>query len=234
MRSVATPPDDDRTAKARIRDAAIDCFAASGVAGTTVRAIAAEAEVSPGLVIHHFESMEGLRAACDEHVAAIIREGKRNAMAQGAGMDPLAALRAHGDRYPALMQYLARTLAEGNSPRVAALVDELVAAAVDYMRDGVETGALRPTAYPYGRAAVLTAWSLGALVLHKHVERLLGADLTGDPSEAGGYLRPATEVLSDGVVTEAVARRLQEALADGDTATEQPSRSEETAPWQTS
>ena len=88
------PPVDDRTAKARIRDAAIVSFAEHGIAATTVRKVAAEAGVSAGLVMHHFGSMEGLRAACDQHVTAMIRELKGGAMAAGSGFDPLAAFRS--------------------------------------------------------------------------------------------------------------------------------------------
>ena len=48
----------------------------------------------PDLVIHHFGSKEELRAACDKHVAGMIRDLKSEAMAAGAGFDPLAALRS--------------------------------------------------------------------------------------------------------------------------------------------
>ena len=87
MRSV-----DDRTTAARIRDAAIAQFAANGVAATSVRSIAATAGVSAGSVIHHFGSKENLRNACDEHVAAMIRDLKGGAMAAGGGFDIAAAL----------------------------------------------------------------------------------------------------------------------------------------------
>ncbi|HJE59178.1 MAG TPA: TetR/AcrR family transcriptional regulator, partial [Nocardiopsis listeri] len=51
---------DDLTARARIRDAALTRFGQEGF-GVSVRAIAEEAGVSPGLVIHHFGSKEKLR-----------------------------------------------------------------------------------------------------------------------------------------------------------------------------
>ncbi|MFA9432376.1 TetR/AcrR family transcriptional regulator [Egicoccus sp. AB-alg2] len=198
----------DLTARARIRDAAITCFAEHGVAKTSVRAIAKAAGVSPALVIHHFGSKDALRVACDRHVQALVREQKSAAMAQGPGMDPLAALRAYDDG-PPLLSYLAKTLIDG-SPHVAELVDEMVADAVGYMQQGVETGMLRPTDDPYGRAAVLTLWSLGALVLHEHVQRLLGADLLGDPSQSLPYFRSGLEILGTGLLDEQVHRRLQE------------------------
>jgi AcrR family transcriptional regulator len=212
--SSATPlPADDRTTAARIRDAAIGCFADAGVAGTSVRAIAAAADVSPALVIHHFGSKDGLRVACDEHVAAAIREGKTAAMAQGLGLDPMAAMREQAFG-PSYVRYLARTLVDG-SPHVAELVDELVADAVGYMETGVEQGILRPSDDPHGRAAVLVLWSLGALVLHEHVLRVTGADLaSSDPPDQLGYLRPAMELLSTGIITEAMATQLRASLAE--------------------
>lgn len=221
--SASAPPAgagaDDRTARARIRDAAIARFSADGVARTSVRAVAADAGVSAALVIHHYGSKEALREACDEHVAATIRERKHAAMAAGPAMDPVAALRDM-EGGPPLMAYLARTLVDG-SPQVADLVDEMVADAVGYMAEGVETGVLRPSAYPYERAAVLTMWVLGALVLHDHVRRLLGVDLTGRTAElaqAAAYFGPALEILGEGVLTEEAAAHMRQAFADGSTA----------------
>lgn len=209
----ADTPDPDRTARSRIRDAAIARFAADGVAGTSVRAIAGDAGVSAPLVIHHFGSKDALRVACDQHVAALVRERKTRAMGEGTGLDPIAALREQGDG-PPVMLYLARTLADG-SPQVAELVEEMVADARGYMEAGVEAGVLIPTADPYGRAAVLTIWSLGALVLHDHVRRLLGADLAGgDPEQLLPYLAPGLELLGKGVLTDEMYARMRESFAN--------------------
>lgn len=223
MRSVTGMPVDDRTARARIRDAAITRFAADGVAATSIRAIAAEAGVSPALVIHHFGSKDELRHACDVHVAGIIRAGKREAMGAGPGFDPLAAMRSARQDVP-LTKYLARTVIDG-TPHVAALIDEIVSDAVTYMADGVTAGTLRSTAYPYERTAILTIWSLGALVLHEHLHRLLGVDLTRDPAEIAdtaegvAYIGAVLEMFSDGLMSEEVAARLRAGFVDGDTPT---------------
>lgn len=126
-------------------------------------------------------------------------------MAGGAGLDPLAALRAYQDG-PPLLRYLARTLIDG-SPHVADLLDEMVADAVGYMAEGEAAGTLTPTDDPHGRAAVLTLWSLGAVVLHEHASRLLGVDLTGDLAHALPYFVPALEIMGQGIITpEAYAR----------------------------
>ena len=81
-RSVA---DADKTARARIRDAAIRRFARDGVAATSLKAIAADAGVSPPLVVHHFGSKAGLREAVAERMAT--RYGYRVQPEQVVGID---------------------------------------------------------------------------------------------------------------------------------------------------
>ena len=199
--------DPDRTTRARIRDAALRCFADAGVSDTSVRTIAAAADVSPGLVIHHFGSKDALRVACDEYAAALVRSRKQEAVRQGPGLDPVAALRAQSDG-PPVLAYLAATLRDG-SPEVAELVDEMVADAVSYMAEGEANGLLKPSDDAYGRAAVLTVWSLGALVLKDHVARLLDVDLLDDPEQASAYFLPAMELLGRGVFAEGVYDQLR-------------------------
>ncbi len=215
MRSAAGQhSEDDRTTKARIRDAAISCIAENGVADTTARKVAASAGVSPGLVIHHFGSMDGLRSACDQHLAAVIRHEKEKALTSGVGFDVAAALRE--TQTGPLAGYLAEVLVEG-SAIVDDLVDELVADAERYLAQGVESGMLKSAADQRGRAAVLTVWSLGALVLHRHVKRILGADLTHpyfptDPASLP-LLAATVEILSDGVYTEALAAQMRSVIS---------------------
>ncbi len=202
-------PADDRSTSARIRDAALVTFAEAGFRAATVRAIAERAGVSPALVIHHFGSKERLRGACDAFVAGFVRERKVAAMQAGPGLDPLASLRDEDDRLP-LLAYLARALLDGSSP-VAALVDEMVADAEAVLAAGVASGTVRPLDHPRGVAAVLTLWSLGALVLHEHVRRILGTDLTGPMSTAAlsaGYAVPAMEVLTHGLIAPGMYERL--------------------------
>ncbi len=210
MRSVS----DDRNTKARIRDAAIECFAADGVAGTSIRTIAERAAVSPGLVMHHFGSKDELQSACDRFVASVVREMKSQAMSAGAALDPVAALRSSAEG-PPLLRYLARTLVDG-SDHVDELVDELVNDAVGYIEAGVEAGLIRPGQHPRERAIVLALWSLGAVVLHSHVERLLGVDITtdlsDDPERAMPYVLGAYDLLG-GFVTETAKEIMTGAFA---------------------
>ena len=206
---------DDRNTAARIRDAAIECFAEAGVSATSIRTIAARADVSPALVIHHYGSKEDLRVACDEHVAEIIRKLKSRAMAEGAGFNPLAAMARQSEGPPA-NKYLARTLVDG-SDHVAELVDELVEDALTYTELGVKTGMMTPTEYPRERAAILTIWALGGLVLHEHLARLVGVDITqdfsDDPRAASRYLAPALEI-AGGYITETTKEMMAAAFIE--------------------
>jgi AcrR family transcriptional regulator len=59
---------EDLTAKARIRNAALDLYAQYGEDGVSLRAIAAAAGVTLGVVQHHFKSKAGLRDAVDRLV----------------------------------------------------------------------------------------------------------------------------------------------------------------------
>lgn len=212
--------DPDRTARARIRDAAIARFAADGVAATSLKRIAADAGVSPPLVIHHFGSKEGLRVACDEHVAAQIRARKHAAMSAGANLDPFAAVRDAYGGIP-LLGYLARTVMD-DSPHVNRFIDEMVDDAVDYMQVGIRNGVLKPTDRIRDTAVVLTLWQLGALVLHEHARRLLGIDLS-DPEGAIAWALASSDILSKGVLVEDVVEKWRDAGP-------QPTKSDEGQP----
>src|SRR3954454_6560474 len=101
----------DLTGRARIRDAAIRRFGVDGF-GASVRAIAADAGVSPALVIHHFGSKEALRAACDEHVLRMIREAETEAFTTSTSIDLLGQL-AQLDEFAPLVGYLVQALLAG-------------------------------------------------------------------------------------------------------------------------
>lgn len=208
MRSVN---DDDRTTTARIRDAAITCFADTGVAGTSIRTIAAAAGVSPGLVIHHFGSKAALRSACDEYVDRTLMTRKDEAISSGEPVDPLGMLRELRDG-PPVTRYLARTLGDGSAP-VARLVDAMVADALEVTRHGVEAGIVNPAPDEEARVAILTIWSLGALVLHEHLTRILGEDITADLTAASRYLPASVEILGRPVLTESAYTQIATSLA---------------------
>ncbi|WP_421875758.1 TetR/AcrR family transcriptional regulator [Mycolicibacterium wolinskyi] len=166
-------PVEDVTARARIRDAAMRLFAEHGVKETTIRTIAAEANVAPGLVSHHFGNKQGLREACDGFVMDYLRR----VIAEGVDGEAIADPGYLADVYrgaPIVLRYVSRALVD-ESPGATRLFDNLVALTEDYLT----------THPPQGRAAqqdlrtlaaVHVAMRLGVWVMHPHLIRVLGAD----------------------------------------------------------
>ncbi|MEH6820081.1 MAG: TetR family transcriptional regulator [Dietzia psychralcaliphila] len=203
----------DRSGADRILDAAISGFGEHGVKGTSLKTIAAEAGVSQALILHHFGSKDRLHQACDEHVVRLVRQGKESAMSQGPQLDPLLALRQIEDSRP-LLRYLARTLSEGGD-HIAHLIDEMVADAEVYTGAAVEAGLIKPSAHPRERNVVLVLWSLGSLVLHEHMKRLLGVDFLdteAPPENLAPYMLPVVELFTQGMFEPGTIDRFADAL----------------------
>ncbi|WP_246281772.1 TetR/AcrR family transcriptional regulator [Fodinicola acaciae] len=172
MRSVS---DEDLTARARIRNAALAMLSERGIKATTIRAVAEAAGVSPALVQHHFGSKEKLREACDEYVMDYIRGATRTAI-DDRHLDDPEFLSSTYETAPPVMAYLGRALVDG-SPAAAAMFDEIVDITERYLKQHAE----KPLSDNRAQAAVFTAMKLGVTVLHNHVARALGADaLNGD------------------------------------------------------
>ena len=206
---------DDRTTKAKIRDAAIERFARDGIAGTSLRSVAAQASVAPSHVIHYFGSKAGLRAACDEHLTAVLRARQDEVVGSGLGVDLAKVLKARAEGEPPLLRYLAKTLVEP-SPEVDALVDQLVADGERYMAALVETGVLTPTGDPRARAVTMTMWSLGQLALHDQMGRLTGIDFTepdASPALMAAYTRSVLELFGPCLLTGAAITKFHDAFA---------------------
>ena len=101
--------------------------------------------------------------------------------------------------------------------------------AVGYMAEGVRTGVLKPTDHPRERAVVLVLWQLGALVLHKHCQRLLGVDLTASPEDIEAWTAwvvPAMEILSEGVLEQAYYEKWRDAAQTMQAAEERKTRTQ--------
>jgi TetR/AcrR family transcriptional regulator, regulator of cefoperazone and chloramphenicol sensitivity len=199
VRSVSAA-ESDLTARARIRDAAIRRFGADGF-GASVRAIAADAAVSPGLVMHHFGSKEGLRAVCDEHVLRVIREAESDAFASTGPLDLLAHL-VGMDQYAPLVGYLVQALLAGGD-LAATLLERMTADAVDYLQDAVTAGRIRPSRDPAARAAFLVDVGIGAVLSfvrrHPPVDGDFRATLRAY-AEANSL--PALELYTEGLLTD--------------------------------
>lgn len=154
-------PASDLTARARIRDAAISCFAEEGF-DASFRTIAQRAGVSPGLITHHFGSKAALRAECDAEVLRHYQALKTDSLA-----DPSAYLLANltGPSAAApLVVYLLRAIHAGGKP-AQEFLEHLIDSAREVMRAGVETGLVRPSRDEEARLRYLTYQTMGALLI---------------------------------------------------------------------
>ncbi|GAA1945312.1 TetR/AcrR family transcriptional regulator [Agromyces allii] len=158
--AVPDPAPSDLTTRARLRDAAIECFAAEGF-GASVRTIAARAGVSAGLIRHHFGSKDALRAECDDAVLERHRTLKTEGLESPA--NAMAQL-AEADEHGAMLVYILRSVQDG-SPAGASFIEHLIADAAAYSEQAVASGILRPSLDPVGRARLMVTQSVGGLIV---------------------------------------------------------------------
>jgi AcrR family transcriptional regulator len=201
---------EDLTTRARIRDAALARFPIDGFGATTIRSIAADAGVSPALVVHHFGSKEGLREACDHYVVARFRETKLAAMEEGNVFDPGFAATALQMAQP-LLRYFGWALSR-NHPAAGDLFDEMVAEGLAITRIAVEKGMIHDSADLERRTAVQMALNLGMLVMHAHLERNTGVDLLS--AEGIAELTPTLFEIFGGMFTSEVREGIEAAYGD--------------------
>jgi AcrR family transcriptional regulator len=194
----------DLTAKARIRDKALLLFAERGPDGVTVRDVAAAAEVSPGLVMHHFGSKAGLREEVDEHVAQTF-DAMLDALTDAelhdalVGGDATSLAEAFVAGFPAgspLPDYL-RRLWLTNDPTGDRVfrrwldVSERVLVALE------EAGIARPSKDRRVRAAFLLVNDLALLLLGPQLRDALGVD-PRTPAGMADWASEAVDVYAKG------------------------------------
>lgn len=199
------PDQRDLTARANIRNAALRMFAERGHDAVTVREIATGAGVSPGLVVHHFGSKDGLRAAVDDYAA----ESFDTVFAELGGQD-LAQMLASGEATTSVAEAFARAFPHGsplpaylrrllltNDPAGAALFGRWYAATRRILDAMVELGAAPRSEDPAVRAAFLLVNDLAVILLRNQIATSIGVDpLT--PAGLDRWAREATAVYVEG------------------------------------
>jgi len=201
----STTDEGDLTARANIRNAALRLFAERGHDAVTVREIATAAGVSPGLVVHHFGSKDGLRAAVDAHASESF-----DAVFAELGSQDLAAMLADGEATTSIAEAFTRAFPRGsplpaylrrllltNDPAGAALFGRWYAATRRLLDAMVELGAAAPSDDPSVRAAFLLVNDLALILLRNQIATAIGDDpLT--PAGLARWAREATTVYLKG------------------------------------
>lgn len=202
----------DARTDARIRVAAIELFGGQGIRATTIRQVAAAAGVSPGLVMHHFGSKEGLRKACDEWIINEISHDKQ-ALARG-DLTALRRLAASMQSLAPYMDYITASLREGG-PGADHLFDMMCALTRTVLDAGVDSGTMRPPADEEAAIAVLVAISCGVAAFGDQIARTLGGTTLLDPQVYGRYAGAITDLYLHGIITDATfADNINDAFVD--------------------
>jgi AcrR family transcriptional regulator len=196
-------PASDLTARARIRDAAIACFAEEGF-DASFRTIARRAGVSPGLITHHFGSKEALRAECDAEVLRQYTAVKNDAIDMPSE-HLLGYLTAPGFAAN-LVVYLLRAVHAGGEP-AREFLERLIDNARGVMARSVEVGMVRPSRDEEARLRYMTYLTMGALLVqfvtspHQTPEEFVAAI----QARGQDQILPTLELFTEGFLTDRTA-----------------------------
>ena len=198
---------EERSTVERIRHAALTSFAAHGTSATTLRAIAAAAGVSLGLVQHHFVTKAGLIAAVDEHVLSVVV----TAMTQPIPDPPADSVAEVSSRMfglfanmfglfanrPDVTDYVGRALVDG-SPLGIKIFDTLLNSGLARWHQRAERGETRPDLDLTWAAINSLVLALGTISLRFHIDRQLPEPLT-TPAQLQRWLAAADSLLREGL-----------------------------------
>ena len=192
---------DELSTVERIRDAALRSFATHGTSATTLRAVAADAGVSLGLVQHHFATKAGLVKAVDDYVFGVVM----GAMSQPLSEPPVDSIGEIGSRVtqiiaeqPDVAGYVGRALVDG-SPLGDTLFDSLMMVGKARWQQRAERGETRPDLDQTWAAINGLVLALGAVSLRTHVDRHLPEPFTA-PAQLERWQASVDSLLRDGVL----------------------------------
>ena len=203
----------DLTAKARIRNAALELFGRQGVPKTSVRAVAEAAGVSPALVIHHFGSKDGLRRACDSYVIDDLM--KKNE--QLASADLVGTMRrwlAEPETFRPALDYLSRLIIDG-AEAGDELFDDVVTSTEAMIAEGAAAGTMNQAADARMQAVLVAAYAMVPLLLEHHLGRALGTNGL-DAAALQRMTIPTLELLTDGLYSDDTYLKAAKAALAGD------------------
>jgi AcrR family transcriptional regulator len=190
---------EDRTTRAIIRDEALRLFALEGFDRVSVRQVADAAGVSPALVLYHFGSKEGLRAAVDNHVLWTVETLLSELTARPADdlfdqdlegarslAETMMSLQPSGSPVPAYLRRLLVSDSDASKEMFARLYRLATATLSSFVASGQATaGEDLPV-----RAAFLMINDLAVLLLRDRLAEVLGFD----PLSKEGMQRWAKQV----------------------------------------
>ncbi|NYE95406.1 AcrR family transcriptional regulator [Psychromicrobium silvestre] len=211
---------EDLSTPARIRDAAIQCFADAGFQKTSIRVIASAAGVSPGLVIHHFGSKDKLREVCDEYILSKTFERASNESSPQGFQQVLQQHLENPREFDLEIRYLSRAVTD-DSPMGQKFVSLVIDETESIVRAGISDGSMNPSSDPRALAVFITMTSLAMLTMSKYVSQALDTE-EFDQAFTQRMALPALELFTHGLYSDdAYLRAAQEVLSDSSPTSEE-------------
>ncbi len=167
----------EQVASERIRLVALDLFGRLGEDRVSMRAVAAAAGCTVGLVQHHFGSKDGLRIAVEEEII----ERFTGVLSQGPGDRTSREVRVQVmlAEHPQIVGYLRRALldrpsAASDSGQSGGILTRLVALSCDQVRVMRESGHAQTTASEEDQVLRMLIRQFGVLFLEPMVAAVWG------------------------------------------------------------
>lgn len=183
---------EDLTAKARIRNAAMDLFAQFGESRVSLRAVAAEAGVTLGLVQHHFKSKAGLIGAVDQLVVDYFDAAVSSVPPTGTPGEVAAArntaVRKMLHDNPDVVNYVRRAVLETSETRMR-LLESLIDLTRREITDLREAGLASTARHEADQIVEVLVRQLGELLLAPMIDAIW--DRVASP---GDIVRPRLSI----------------------------------------
>ena len=173
-------------------------FAERGIEGATIRDIAQQANVSSGLLRHHFGSKEGLRDACDEYAL-------NELTAIGKRFTDMMIIERITPEILRMQRYLVRSMMDG-SPTGNALFDRMMKYGEEFL-SAVDFKVRDPRAF----IAVISVMKMAMYTMRDQLSRVLEEDV-GTPEGWTRVLLASIEIFSQPLVTPEQAEQARQAL----------------------
>jgi AcrR family transcriptional regulator len=198
--------DRDLTAVAKIRNAALEGFARDGVGATSIRDVAKAANVSAGLVQHHFKTKADLERAVNEHVLQIAGEAYQGFEEATAGASTDELLQAMGDFITAFVRdhrsallYVIRSAALGEEAGLG-IFDAFLAIVAAQVERLADDGTLREDVDRLWASLHVVIFNLGTVMLEPAIDRHLPTPLR-DTVQLERWNEATTQLVSRGIVS---------------------------------
>lgn len=176
----------DLTAKARIRQIALELFATNGADATSMRAISSRAGVTVGLITHHFGTKAGLIQAVEDDLLDGIQRAiaykESDATIDGVVKKLDQRLLDHIDANPLVAAYLRRMmLIEGNGAG-SDLTERFTRMALRQIKDLRRRGIASTSREPEDQVMQVMLVQLGQVLMQPFVDQIAG-HLDRDPQQ---------------------------------------------------